>query len=246
MLRTLLGEPPRQNEGILEEAIDSMVETLELLQRQLEKNQDPTHDYRKLYVWTQGLISSLDELEQSCFAASHFRKKVKAGSTEDMTSEEKAEYARYVYFYKDGFIRCFAILDKTGTVLNELFQLNTTKVKTHFSYFTVLRQFGYAKMHSELAVKLIEIKDVYREPMSKLRKRRNMEIHYMNSEMQDDLWQLHQTLQGKVKLEDLDQHLNELRQGLDMVCTTLKASYGYINKMWVQQGFRERTKGLKA
>ncbi|GAB1159304.1 hypothetical protein YWY31_53290 [Paenibacillus illinoisensis] len=242
MLRTLLGELPRQNEGVLEEAIESMVETLGLLQRQLDLNQDPTHDYRKLYVWTQGLISSLDELEQACFAASHFRQKVRAGSTDDMTIEEKAEYARYVYFYKDGFIRCFAILDKTGTVLNEIFNLNTSKVKSHFSYFTVMRQFGYSKMHNDLAVELIKIKDAYREPMSKLRKRRNMEIHYMNSEMQDDLWQLHQTLQGKVKLEDLDQHLEELRQGVDMVCETLKASYGYINKMWHKQGMSELAK----
>lgn len=237
MLRTLLGEPPRRNEGVLEEAIEAMVETLELLQRQLDLNQDPTHDYRKLYVWTQGLISSLDELEQSCFAASHFRKKVKAGFTDDMTAAEKAEYARYVYFYKDGFIRCFAILDKTGTVINEIFDLNTSKVKAHFSYFTVLRQFGYAKVHADLAEALIRIKDKYREPMSRLRKRRNMEIHYMNWEMQDDLWQLHQTLQGKVQLEDLDQHLHELRQGMDMVCETIKTAYGYINALWHKQGF---------
>ncbi|MHA7581913.1 Cthe_2314 family HEPN domain-containing protein [Paenibacillus vandeheii] len=236
MLRTLLGEKPRKNEGILKNAIEAMAGTLELFQRQMHVDHDPTHDYRKLYVWTQGLISSLDELEQSCFAASHFRQKVKAGSTDDMTLPEKAEYARYVYFYKDGFIRCFAILDKLGTVLNEIFELNTTNVKTHYSYFTVLRQFGYDKLHHDLANELIQIKDSYREPMSKLRKRRNMEIHYMNSEMQDDLWQLHQTLQGKVKLEDLDQHLLELRQGVDMVCETLKAAYGYINKKWHKQG----------
>ncbi|SDD64532.1 hypothetical protein SAMN05428987_5519 [Paenibacillus sp. CF095] len=232
MLRTLLGEKPRINEGKLKAAMDAMAHTLELFQRQMHVDHDPTHDYRKLYVWTQGLISSLDELEQSCFAAAHFRKRVVAGSTDDMTPTEKAEYARYVYFYKDGFIRCFAILDKVGTVLNEIFQLNTSNTKAHFSYFTVLRQFDYAREHHDLALRLIQIKDSYREPMSKLRKRRNMEIHYMNSEMHDDLWQLHQTLQGKVKLEDLNQHVQEMRQGVDMVCETLTASYSYINNIW--------------
>ncbi|WP_440112486.1 Cthe_2314 family HEPN domain-containing protein [Paenibacillus sp. QZ-Y1] len=241
MLRTLLGEKPRTNEGLLKEAMNAMADTLELFQRQMHVDHDPTHDYRKLYVWTQGLISSLDELEQSCFAASHFRKKVVAGSTDDMTITEKAEYARYVYFYKDGFIRCFAILDKLGTVLNEIFELNTSHAKAHFSYYTVLRQFDYARDHRNLALQLIQIKDSYREPMSKLRKRRNMEIHYMNSEMQDDLWQLHQTMQGKVKLEDLDQHLLEMRQGVDMVCETLTTSYRYINNIWHKQGKKKLT-----
>lgn len=90
MLRTLLGEKPRINEGKLKAAMDAMAHTLELFQRQMHVDHDPTHDYRKLYVWTQGLISSLDELEQSCFAAAHFRKKVVAGSTDDMTATEKA------------------------------------------------------------------------------------------------------------------------------------------------------------
>ncbi|WP_342552703.1 Cthe_2314 family HEPN domain-containing protein [Paenibacillus sp. FSL R7-0652] len=238
MLRTLLGEKPRVNQGLLKEAMDTMAFTLESFERQMHVDHDPNHDYRKLYVWTQGLISSLDELEQSCFAAAHFRQKVVAGSTEDMSAAEKAEYARYVYFYKDAFIRCFAILDKLGTVLNEIFQLNTSKTKVHFSYYTVLRQFDYHREHHALALQLIQIKDKYREPMSRLRKRRNMEIHYMNSEMQDDLWQLHQTMQGKVKLEDLDQHLLEMQQGVDMVCETLHTAYRYINKIWRKQGAR--------
>ena len=89
-----------------------------------------------------------------------------------------------------------------------------------------------------LAQKLNKIKETYREPMSRLRKRRNMEIHYMNSEMQDDLWQLHQTLRGKVKLEDLDQHLLEMGQGVDMVCETLYTAYRYINRIWRKQGMK--------
>ncbi|MFC7678237.1 Cthe_2314 family HEPN domain-containing protein [Paenibacillus sp. GCM10028914] len=236
MLRILLGEPPRINEGLLEDAIETMVKTTQLLQKEIEKNQDPTHDFRKLEIWTRGLIGSLDELEQSWFAACHFRKSVKAGYVDDMSIQEQGEYARYVYFYKDGFIRVFSILDKLGTVLNELFDLNTSKVKTHYSYFTVLRQFSYAKTHEELVDKLESIKEQYNSAVNALRKRRNAEVHYMNSEMQDDLWQRHQGLNDKVELEDLDKHLDDLKQGLDMVCKTLSASFHYTNDLWAKKG----------
>lgn len=236
MLRILLGEPPRKNEGLLKDAVESMVRTTQLLQKEIEKNQDPTHDFRKLEIWTRGLIGSLDELEQSFFAACHFRKSVIAGYVDDMSPQEQGEYARYVYFYKDGFIRVFSILDKLGTVLNEIYDLNTSKFKAHFSYFTVVRQFRYTKTHDDLVNKLEAIKDHYDPAINALRKRRNAEIHYMNSEMQDDLWQRHQGLHDKIELEDLDQHLDDLKQGLDMVCKTLSASYHYTNDLWADKG----------
>ncbi|KKO50911.1 Cthe_2314 family HEPN domain-containing protein [Paenibacillus sp. DMB20] len=238
MLRLLLGEEPRHNNGLMEDAIEAMVKTTRLLEKEIEKNQDPTHNFRKMEVWTRGLIVSLDELEQSWFAASHFRKSVRAGYVDDMSMEEQGEYARYVYFYKNGFIRVFSILDKLGTVLNEMYDLHTSKVKAHFSYFTVLRQFRYLKMHDKLANRLEDIKNSYKVPMSVLRKRRNAEIHYMNSEMQDDLWQRHKGLNDKVELEDLDQHLDDLKQGLDMVCKTLAVSYHYTNNLWAKKGIR--------
>lgn len=238
MLRILLGEEPRQNSGQLADAIETMAKTIQLLKKEIAKNQDPTHDFRKLEVWTRGLIVSLDELEQSWFAASHFRKSVKAGYVDDMSVTEQGEYARYVYFYKNGFIRVFSILDKLGTVLNDLYDLHTSKVKAHFSYFTVLRQFKYLKQHEVLSTKLDDIKASYKVPMSVLRKRRNAEVHYMNSEMQDDLWQRHQGLDEKVELEDLDQHLEDLRLGIEMVCKTLAASYHYTNDLWAEKGVK--------
>lgn len=232
MLRSLLGEPPRQNEGRLAETIDAMVQTIKLLQKEIKEHQDPSHDFRKLEIWVHGLISSLDELEQSLFAAAFFRKKVRTESVEDMDPVERSDYARYVYFYKDGFIRVFSALDKLGTVLNELFDLKTSKIKMHFSYFTVLRQFAYLKTHTELGNQLIAIKETYREALGVLRRRRNTEIHYMNSEMKDDLWQRHQALFGKVALEDLDQHIRELEQGYRMVCDTYFTVFDYINQRW--------------
>ncbi|MGG1877824.1 Cthe_2314 family HEPN domain-containing protein [Paenibacillus cisolokensis] len=238
MLRTLLGEQPRHNDGYLKAAVESMTKTVQLLREEIKKHPDPTHDHRKLEIWIRGLIVSLDELEQSWYAACHFRKSVTSGFIDDMSLQEKEEYARYVYFYKNGFIRVFAILDKLGTVLDDLFNLHTSKVKVHFSYFTVLRQFKFLKIHDSLSEELEGIKAKYKVPMGTLRKRRNAEIHYMNAEMQDDLWQRMQGHDTKLELEDLDAHLDDLKQGLDMVCQTLAASFRYTNQIWTTQGIQ--------
>lgn len=238
MLRVLLGEPPRVNSGVLGEAVDQMAAFAALLRKEMNLHEDRDHEYRKLEIWTRGLITSLDELEQSCFAAAFFRKSVKAGYMDDMSVAEQGEYARYVYFYKNGFIRVFSLLDKLGTVLNSIYDLQTNKIKAHFSYFTVLRQFHASKTHLVLAGQLEDIKYKYREPLQNLRKRRNAEIHYMNSEMQDDLWQRHQGLHDKIQLEDLDSHLEDLRQGVEMVCRSLNAAYRYNNEQWRQKANR--------
>ncbi|BCG60819.1 Cthe_2314 family HEPN domain-containing protein [Paenibacillus sp. URB8-2] len=230
MLRIILGEPPRENTGVLAAAIDNMAQMASMLRTEMNAHEDRDHEYRKLEIWIRGLISSLDELEQSLFAASFFRKLVKAGYMDDMSVSEQGDYARYVYFYKNGFIRVFSLLDKLGTVLNSLYDLNTVRVKAHYSYYTVLRRFRSTKKHRELSGRLEEIKDSYRDPMQKLRGRRNAEIHYMNSEMQDDLWQRHQGLHDKIRLEDLDEHLEDLRQGLEMVCKTLVEVFTYSNE----------------
>ncbi|MCJ8013958.1 Cthe_2314 family HEPN domain-containing protein [Paenibacillus sp. KQZ6P-2] len=236
MLRTLLGEMPRQNSGLLQEAMETMFQTIHLLHRKIEKDNDPSHDFRKLEIWTRGLVSSLDELEQSWYAACFFRKSVKAGYVDDMNIQEQSEYARYIYFYKNGFIRVFSILDKLGTVLDNLFDLQTSKVKVHYSYFTALRELHNLKQYDKLARELTGIKNDYQGPLNVLRKRRNTEIHYMNAEMQDDLWQRHQGLNGKIELEDLDKSLDDLKQGLDMVCKSLIAVFLYANEMWAKMG----------
>ncbi|MFB5267156.1 Cthe_2314 family HEPN domain-containing protein [Paenibacillus enshidis] len=232
MLRELLGEPSRQDNEMLLQAMNSMKRTLGLLQRQMEQSGDPTSDFRKAEILTHGLMSSLTELEESTFAAAFFRKKVHAKFSEEMTGQERADYERYVYFYKNGFIRVFSMLDKLGNLLNDFYDMNTSRVKAHYSYFTVLRQFRYLKIHDRLADRLFELKDGFREPLDRLRKRRNTEVHYMNVEMQDDLWQKQRALYGKIKLEDLDEHLDDLRQGLDMVCRSVAEAFEYTNQQW--------------
>ncbi|KAA9008619.1 hypothetical protein F4V43_00350 [Paenibacillus spiritus] len=228
MLRILLGEAPRVNEGPLADAINAMAEQAAALRKEMNRQGDRNHESREIEIWTRGLITSLDELEQSWFAAAHFRRSVRAGFVDEMTPDEQGEYARYVYFYKNGFIRVFSLLDKLGTVLNSRYDLCTSALKPHFSYFTVLRQLRTRKELADLSDELEGIRKEYRDALQKLRKRRNAEIHYMNSEMQDDLWQRHQGLEERIALEDLDGHLEDLRQGLEMVCRTLAAAYRYM------------------
>lgn len=230
MLRVILGEPPRKNGGVLADAMDNMAKFAASLRKEMSAHDDGDHEYRKLEIWTRGLISSLDELEQSWFAAAFYRKAVIAGYMDDMSPTEQGDYARYVYFYKNGFIRVFSLLDKLGTVLNHFYDLKTSNLKVHFSYFTVLRQFQLLNVHPALVDQLEQIKNSYRDPLENLRKRRNAEIHYMNSEMQDDLWQRHQGLHDKIQLEDLDSHLEDLKQSLEMICKSLNLAFSYNNE----------------
>lgn len=85
MLRVLLGEPPRKNSGVLADAMENMATFAALLRKEMSAHEDNDHEYRKLEIWTRGLISSLDELEQSWFAAAFYRKLVIAGYMDDMT-----------------------------------------------------------------------------------------------------------------------------------------------------------------
>lgn len=86
MLRVLLGEPPRKNSGVLADAMENMATFAALLRKEMSAHEDNDHEYRKLEIWTRGLISSLDELEQSWFAAAFYRKLVIAGYMDDMTT----------------------------------------------------------------------------------------------------------------------------------------------------------------
>lgn len=108
----------------------------------------------------------------------------------------------------------------------------------------MLRQLQLLNVHPALADQLEEIKNSYRDPLENLRKRRNAEIHYMNSEMQDDLWQRHQGLHDKIQLEDLDSHLEDLKQSLEMNCKTLIAAFSYSNEQLRKE--ISKTKSIKS
>jgi hypothetical protein len=231
MLRFLFDEPPRQATGCLEETLRLMEEFGSLVSKRIAAGQDADHRLRKYEIWTLGLRSALDELEQSSYAASHYKQKIRIVSVQQMSPEERMNYSRYVYYDKNGFIRVFSLLDKLGTLLNELLDMRTEKVKAHFSYFTVLRNMRERKAHPELTWKLNDVKEKYKEATNRLRKRRNTEIHYMNSEMHDDLIQSHRMYGEEAKLENIEQQAIDLADGVTLAMESMRLSFQYGCKL---------------
>jgi hypothetical protein len=227
MLHFMFGEAERTPDSALAETYALMDQFADKLAKRIRSGQDPDKKLRKYEVWTLGLRSSLMELEQSHYAASRFKEKIVSKSVDEMSAEEKLNYERYVYFDKNGFIRVFSLLDKLGTLLNELLDMRTEKIKPHFSYFTVLRNMRERNVHPKLAWSLNDVKEHYKESSNRLRKRRNTEIHYMNSEMQDDLIQSQRMYGEEIKLENLELQAEDLTRCLQMSIESLRLTFQY-------------------
>ncbi|WP_138754870.1 Cthe_2314 family HEPN domain-containing protein [Paenibacillus sinopodophylli] len=227
MLRFMFDEPMREADGTLAETFRRIDQFVAILSSKIIAGTADAQQLRKYEIWTLGLRSSLDELEQSHYAALQFQHKVKASSLKKMTDEERIYYNRYIYFDKNAFIRVFSLLDKLGTLLNELLGMRTERIKAHFSYFTVLRNMREKKAHPELTWKLNDVKEKYKESMTRLRKRRNTEIHYMNSEMQDDLIQSNRMYGEEIKLENVAEQSADLTQGLYLAMESLLLTFQY-------------------
>lgn len=226
MLRFMFGESEEKADGALAHTYQLMEQFASIVRKLILDGRDENHKLRKYEIWTLGLHSSLDELEQSHYAASKFRERIHSLTLQEMSEEEKTNYDRYVYFDKNGFIRVFSLLDKLGTFLNELLEMRTEKIKPHFSYFTVLRNMR-ERTHPELTWKLNAVKEHYKESMTRLRKRRNTEIHYMNSEMQDDLIQSQRMYGDEMKLENIALQSDDLTQCLNLVVESLRLVFQY-------------------
>lgn len=227
MLRFLFDEPQREAKGTLAETFRFMDQFVSMLTKQIAASGNSGYKLRKYEIWTLGLRSSLDELEQSHYAATKFHRLITATSVQQMTDQERINYNRYIYFDKNAFIRVFSLLDKLGTLLNELLEMRTERIKAHFSYFTVLRNMREKKAHPEITWKLNDVKEKYKESMTRLRKRRNTEIHYMNSEMQDDLIQSQRMYGEEVRLENIAQQTSDLTEGLYLAMESLLLTFQY-------------------
>lgn len=137
MLLSLLGETSRVDSSLLQEAMATMDSYLKKGRKTREMG-DSDHFWRKVEVWMVGLKTSLRELKQSVYASEQFTGRISKYYEAEMSEAEQNNYYRYVYFYKNGFIHVFAILDKLGALLNSVLALKTEKVKHLFSCFTVL------------------------------------------------------------------------------------------------------------
>lgn len=228
MLRELLGLPPRTDEGDLLRAMNEIRHFVTALQKKpVPSGEDKRAHYS---IWSLGFLDALDELEESVFCAMRLAPGVNSAHVEDMASEERIQYRRFVYFYKNGLIRIFSLLDKLGYFLNEWYGLGTEKIKERFSYFTVLRNMHERRTHPALQQRLYELKTAYKEPVSALRKQRNMEIHYINADMLDDWKGMTYVPGGKLRVENVKAQAEELQQGYEMALQTLLAVFAYLNE----------------
>ncbi|QGQ94958.1 hypothetical protein EHS13_08725 [Paenibacillus psychroresistens] len=226
MLRHLFGEPERQDSGLILKTNQVLGRYLNDLHDIESKGQSDLSKLRRWEIWVHSFITAVDELEQGVYSSLKYSEQVLNRNVEDMKSEEQTEYRRYLYYYKNSFIRVFAILDKLGFFLNERLHLNTEKVKPRFSYFTVIRQMHDRHIQTDLEQKLYNLKVKYSEPLNKLRDYRNVEIHSINYEAADDL--LHSATVGAFSwnhIENLPGNNQILQKCFEMVCETIIAIY---------------------
>jgi hypothetical protein len=195
------------------------------LQDCIAQGQDPDLKFKWIEVRARGFLRSLAELEESKYGSELYGRNVQKTYLEEMTEEERLDYYRHVYFYKNSFIRLFSILDKLGYLLNDYYRLGTETVKPQFSYFTVLRRLAQTGAHSLLQQELRVIKEKYEAPLQRLRKQRNMEIHFLNSEDRDDLLQWDEE---KIRLENITGNLQDLQSGYEMVCRSMCAAFRWM------------------
>lgn len=233
MLRILFGEARREDSGKLLQTIIAIRDTVSILETTGRKfaalsSSAAQVKNRRLALWSRGFIDALNELEQSHYCCLRYADKVHKSFLEDMSEEELDDYLRFVYFYKNGFIRLFSILDKLGYFMNELYELKTETIKSRFSYFTVLRRMHEMHIHDTLEQQLFDLKVEYKGPMGRLRNHRNMEIHYINVEMLDDLAQDQASFGNRIRVENISEHVKDLQDGFEMVCRTLQTAFTYI------------------
>jgi len=235
VLRCLFGEPKRSTNSELQEvlgAIDAFTDQFDenaCYELAPGKQERCLTRQGRLLLWAKGFRTALDELEQSKYCSERYGAKIQHRYVEEMEEEERDDYYRHIYFYKNAFIRVFSILDKLGYFLNEWYQLKTERVKRHFSYFTVLRRMRERRAEPQLEAQLVELKERYQEPMNRLRQQRNMEIHWINSELKDE-WSDLSLHYDRIHIENLKANEHDLEQGFQMVRLTLLIVFRHISR----------------
>jgi len=234
MLRAIFGQPKRSDEGKLAETNRAIRSFCKSLRERYDQDRVEER-WIRLDLWASGLIVALDELEQSIYCSEQYASQDWPKFENEMDEQERDNYYRYIYYYKNAFIRLFSILDKTGYFLDLLFELETGKIKSKFSYFTVLRQMHLGKTHALLEQSLFELKVKYRDPLDRLRKKRNLEIHSMNAELIDDMWRSQSRFADCHAIEQIADQLKDLQLSYEMTMQSLLTIFQYCLK-YLRQG----------
>lgn len=236
MLRKLFAKPERVDQGFILAANKAIIMYCGELRAFCVTDSDICQRYYHLELWSHGFTDALNELEQSKYCSERYGGKIAKLFEEEMDKTERNDYRLYNYFYKNAFVRVFSILDKLGYFVNEMLELKTERVKSKFSYFTMLRRLHEKKTHTELDKVLQDIKVRFQLPLDKLRKKRNLEIHFMNVEMIDDLLRTRYSFAERLRIENLEENLNDLEQCYEMVCLSLQAVFTYSTRMIGSRG----------
>jgi len=226
----MFGHTKRMDEGNLKEVLERITSYREFLKQSIHNKPEQCYQYTRLDVWARGFHSALNELEQSLFVCATIHLKINKSYVEDMNEGERDEYDRYVYFYKNAIIRVFSLLDKMGFFLNDYFGIHTEQVKQQFSYFTVLREMDKKAIAPILFGQLLALKIKDQQPLGRLRKERNMEIHHINIEMADELTEAHLCSPERVRIQDTQEELEDLRRGYENVCAVIRIVFTYASK----------------
>ncbi|WP_245987727.1 Cthe_2314 family HEPN domain-containing protein [Cohnella lupini] len=230
----LFGEEPREWTGTSLDTVQSIEQFALLASGLAERQPDKFSTYRTYAIWAEGLLRSMDELEQSGYAAKKYASLVRHVHIDELSYKERLNYNRHVYYDKNAYIRAFALLDKLGTLLNRLLDLRTERIKARFSYFTVLRNLRENHLHAELMKPLNELKERHQGAFNRLRSRRNLEIHQMNAELEDDLSQSLANNGERRKLEDIAANMADLDQSWEMVQGSLNHAFRFACK-WLRR-----------
>ncbi|WP_127584845.1 Cthe_2314 family HEPN domain-containing protein [Paenibacillus koleovorans] len=230
MLSPILGKPRMEETQLLEDAVRAIGVFRSDLKKLIDQQTRDCGRYTRFDLWCRGFVSALSELEWSVRGAATFSEPIRHKYEEAMDAEEASSYHNHLYFQKNAYIRMFSILDKLGYFLNDMYRLETERVKAKFSYFTVLRQMKHRKEEPDLEQQLFQLKTKFKEPMERLRVKRNMEVHHINAEMLDDLQRTDLCKADRTYIEDLDACLSDLRAGYEMVCLTLTTSFHYFHR----------------
>ena len=92
MLRFMFGEEPMRWEGESLETAEAIEAFIRQARRHAERQPDRSRRYITYAVWAEGLLRSMDELEQSRYAARRLAERIPRGAPDELTPEERLDY----------------------------------------------------------------------------------------------------------------------------------------------------------
>lgn len=94
----------------------------------------------------------------------------------------------------------------------------------------MLRQLRAVGKHPRLEAALTACKLEFHEPMQRLRKKRNVEVHLINAEVLDDLQAMEREYWESQRIENLKANMDDLRSGWEMVSRSMHLVFAYAGE----------------